>query len=514
MENTTATPPSPERLSSHQELVGLQVRLLKGAEALKSQTEINEVDENSLGKEVAPDVVGKIEEKSVALRESYWQKREEREFSSQLTSWKETTVSLLTSDGNKDKVEALSRLRAIGVNFNSFDDTQAQALYDRYFKKDDEGNIGGFSKFKADVITSYTDDQGVIDYQALKQDLPTVEWLAAIFGIDEGEKERFLTEIITQSISAEARVKAEPEKLIQEVNEKKDGKPRGDRRLTIHEMELLNYLNGAPLPTTEPKEKTTEAEESQPETTEPTLKPSEPPPPQPETNTDKFNLTPQLAETDKNLYKQQLFSLLESQYPNIFLIWSKLEKLGKVSKNRLSLDSTTWECESDTNDGITLGTRPMPQAIKKSIIFEDQDQSYPDLIIYKLTHELSHKLIAHLVNHDKTAEEALLHLNSVLTILRQAHPDQGIIPLANISIYKASGAGIQAKEEITELVNMYLLNPNYLQRYLDFLTKDEYRSIRDKYGLIKLEPDVARVLFETIQVSVDPFIKESVRSVN
>jgi len=257
MENTSETFASHETLSPFIEMVGLQVRLALGSESLDPSKDIGKIDKNRLGEEIAHDTTQKIEVKSVGLRKSYWEERRENEFSAQLASWKKETVSLLSNDQNKDKVGVLSHLEKMGIDFNAFDDHQAQTLYDRYFRKDGDGKIGGFNKFKADVISSYTSEDGVVDYERLNQDLPVIEWFSTIFGIDEGEKEKFLSEIITQSIAAEARVKAEVDKFTDEVNEEKDGHSRGDR-LTTHEKELLSYLNNTPLPATQPEEKTTE----------------------------------------------------------------------------------------------------------------------------------------------------------------------------------------------------------------------------------------------------------------
>ena len=479
------------------EMVGLEARLLLGGEAINPTHNIGKVDKEKLGQEIPSNVAIRISTKSKELRQSYWKKqvkegKVENNFKSQFDRWQRETVKIVTNKDNQDKREGLSHLTAIGINFDAFDSNQAQTLYDRYFKKDEEGKIGGFTRFKADVIASYTNEAGVIDYEKLKQDLPTVEWLSTIFGADEEKKEKFLAEIISQSIFTEARVKVEPDKLVDELNEKKDNKTRGDR-LTTHEKELLLYLGNTPPPKAQP---------------EPAIKPAKKPDIAPEPNIDVSRLTSQLAETDKDAYKDRLFVFLANKYPNVHSAWEKLEQAGMVSKDRLILDNTTWQCQSDSSDSITLGTQSLPQEVKKRLIFEDRYKDYPDVIAYKLSHELSHKLITHLVDSDETAKRGLENLNAALAQLRQTHPDKGIIILANLANYKDAGPDIQSKEEITELVNMYLLNPNYLKKYLNLLTQDQYHQLRSLYGLVRLDPKITEVIFEIVKTAIDPFLTE------
>ena len=964
---TPERPATPEILKPFKERPGLQARLILGGETLDPSKDIGEVEKDKL-QEVAPDTTEKIEAKSIDLREKYWeeyqqiyqeemkrikeaekaaaQKGEEQvqkenkkvDIKSPYEVWEMDIIAVFKrKKENQERINVLSELN-IGVNFNNLDGDQVRNLYKRYFEEDNQGKIGGFKKFKEDVIKAYTDSAGKVDYEKLKKDLPSLQWFSTIFGIDEGEKEKFLSEIITQAIAAEAKAKSNPEKFAEEVNEEENGKIRGNR-LEEDEKKLLEYLNSTPLPEPKPEPKPTpeppttqiesisipkgplaedaktkigeevlknvpqevkeeffkslgalaeegevtilhqddqiavigdkipirwqtlsqiekemdnpnlnlgiafigkkedgsnptvaferkedkngkeqtfikirsaddirivgrarvseitdvrflhlnnnsiaekvgadgyvilskkayvreveakgkvvledntqaeriearddvhlsnnaqvgkievEAErditldgnahvreikakgyvslddsaqvegvirtegtvgynedlaqytpltigevgnmivgtkyaqglvlsnvehgihayskvrkvpplsfhnpilifdhgvsagsetneedrkvlfhltektateklkevgesefkeieegkgipipssteeykavkirdkegnernvlvvrvkngkneeaiafieqvkvrgEDNKETTEVRLRgayrmndkgePTDeeqvkfirervgldesvafevvttPSSTSPE-STSKLSL--ELARTDEDRYKTGLFNLIEREYPLIYQVWNELEREGKVSRDRLTLDNENWECTSDKTDGIVIGTQPMPEEIRKSIIFENQGYDYPHLMVYKLSHELSHKLVAYLITQSEVAKRELEHLNAVFIQLRKDNPDKGIIPLANLSIYREEGAEIQSKEEITELVNMYLIDPEYLRRYLDFLTRDEYQTLRDKYGLIKIEPDVAQALFDTIDVSV------------
>ena len=269
MESTADTPPSHELPSIFSEMVGLQVRLALGGKALDPNHKIDKVEKDNL-KGIAADTVEKIETKSKELRREYWQEywREktkeaqdkgetvDNSFASSYKVWKEGMIAAFSDkERNKERIRVLSNLN-IGVNFNAFDDDQVQILYDRYFKKDDQGIIGGFEKFKDDVVNAYINKEtGQIDYRRLKEDLPSIHSFLTIFGEDkQPDKEKFLADIISQSIVTEAKIKSEPEKLIEEVNQETEGEIRGNA-LINYEKERLIYLNSPSLPQPEPEPK-------------------------------------------------------------------------------------------------------------------------------------------------------------------------------------------------------------------------------------------------------------------
>ncbi len=237
----------PERLSTFKELTGLQARLLIGNDYLNPSVEVGEI--RVLTPNVSPDVAQKIDDKSTRLRDEYWRKKVEtgevnNNSSEQTELWKRDITNRISNTENKRVVQGLrSFFGTLEINVSNFDNSQAQILYDRYFKPDEDGHTGGFSKFKQDVISSYKDGDGSINYDRLKSDLSSIQWLSTIFGVEinDTQKETFLAELISQAISAEARVVNNSSQFIDEANAEENSRSRVNR-LNTHEKELLAYL--------------------------------------------------------------------------------------------------------------------------------------------------------------------------------------------------------------------------------------------------------------------------------
>lgn len=158
----------------------------------------------------------------------------------------------------------------------------------------------------------------------------------------------------------------------------------------------------------------------------------------------------------------------------------------------IKIQPDTWVCETTKGPEtpIKLGTQPVPQSIYKQVIFEGHPncpRSYEDMTIYRFTHELTHKLIGFLKSQDDKRLEILTHITEA------QHEGQSLTRFSMIDNQgNPNGKGL---EDFTELVNMYLWDPEYLKNYLSFLTTPQAISL----GLTSLNSETATILFESIQ---------------
>jgi hypothetical protein len=113
--------------------------------------------------------------------------------------------------------------------------------------------------------------------------------------------------------------------------------------------------------------------------------------------------------------------------------------------------------------------------------------------VYVFSHEISHGAL-------KYAEAGPLgSLGGTIAQLREA-TGKGFSGIGNKQTYHREGISSQATEDMAELVNMYLIDPNYLERYLAFLQDHRHEAIRQKLGLITLDdPGLARAVSSMIQ---------------
>jgi len=219
-------------------------------------------------------------------------------------------------------------------------------------------------------------------------------------------------------------------------------------------------------------------------------------------------LTSELAQNNPGLFKESLMNILENKYPRIYRIWEKLCSDKRfASLENLKIDAQNWESSADHSNGITIGVAPMPTGLKYRIIFDDHRFNYEDEVIYRFIHEMSHKLIPYLgfINNNQSEFN---HLLATLTQQRTQNPDQGLSSLASLGLYKNLGPLTQAREDITEMVNMYLQDPDYFKKYLAFMSNINYAQIRKEAHLLDIDDKMAQVIFETIERGLAPFLAE------
>lgn len=499
----------------------------------------------------------RIAKASVSKRTEYWIKQGVTDESEQMRKWKTDVVALCQKETNKGKIETLTARSIGGIDWKNVTDEQVGQLYEIYFGTsqsnttsfhNQKGEIvripSGTTHFVEEIVKTYTKEDGTIDYTSLHRDRQALEFAAGIFGIGD-----LLFEYIDTITTLQ-----DEERTQELINAANHNLTTNDHRpttrlndLNTYEEEQLKLLSEGyevktptPQPTPSPKpsvvvDRTTLPPErkrvdkkpvAKVTVTKPQVKPviikpltttqTEPPTiakiQELRQKIDKAikaeelplqQLTPDLALTNPERFKLQLFENLRQRNPVAFMIWEKLEKEGVVSKDEINIDISTWTCTSYWGKKIDLGIQPMPPQYKKQVVFEDMAKDYTDEVLYRLSHEVCHKLFYDIATRSNHTSE-LNNIYGVLIELRKLHPKKGLSALGSIPFYrsgteKRTPEETQATEDVTELINMWSQDPKYLRRFLNFVSDPTNKSELEKYGLEELEPEFADTIYNNIE---------------
>jgi len=216
-------------------------------------------------------------------------------------------------------------------------------------------------------------------------------------------------------------------------------------------------------------------------------------------------LTLDLAHSNPKEFKQSALQMLKEKYPHVYEVWQKLCDEGLMNIDRLSFPSETWTGEADlTKKHIIVDAQQSPQDIKYRI-FEDQRFSYQDEIIYKLSHEISHHLTLSQILNDK--DRRLSNLFESFLAIRQQNNKLGFSALGSHQYYQGKGPEAQATEDLGELVNMYLQDPAYFKRYLDFISNPANENQIKKVGVLRISPESAKNAFNVVESIVNNYLQ-------
>lgn len=232
--------------------------------------------------------------------------------------------------------------------------------------------------------------------------------------------------------------------------------------------------------------------------------------PTPEQNKDV--LTAELARESPEIYKQKLIDKLRSETFLSGEIWDALTEEGVIDEKSLVLDEKTWISGSDSemrNDGtkraiVKLGIAPQTKEQSESLIYQDQDFKGDKNILYRLSHELCHQVLFTQANKE---DGALVGLLNGVNKIRKAQ-NKGFSPLGTLPFYEQRGSETQAKEDLTELINMYVLKEGYLESFLGFLQAKQYSSDRAVLGLAAISSQSKENLLSNVSNGVESFLKD------
>ena len=219
---------SPEVLSSSHETIALQARLLTGGEALNhTKKELTPVSKETLEKGTGSSHLieqGSITERQVAYENEDFTENK-RVWAEQVTQrFRENTTFWNSAKGTAWK-ETFVR---IGINPATLDPDQ---LYDMYFST---GEKPSHERFVDTVLSNYTNDQGILNYDQLIKDKEALTWIAGMFGANSSE-------IIIELIQAKANLQVHPDAFVSGVNTAQNNTTRLNN-LTSKEKHLLTFL--------------------------------------------------------------------------------------------------------------------------------------------------------------------------------------------------------------------------------------------------------------------------------
>ena len=227
------------------------------------------------------------------------------------------------------------------------------------------------------------------------------------------------------------------------------------------------------------------------------------------------NLSSEMATENPELYKSLLLETLKTKSQLSYSFWQYLIKEGLANAD-IELNDQNYISES-TERGITMGTLPLPENLKKVVMFEEESfGNYETEKAYLLSHEISHKIAALIGTSEKG--ERFNNLYTTVINFRKTG-GKGLSGLGSLDFYKRTDkrktaeenaqiqAETQAREDLTELLNMYLWNPDYFKRFVEFLADPKFKNIRKKLDIHSLSKEASEHVFKLISESVEEFRK-------
>ena len=210
-------------------------------------------------------------------------------------------------------------------------------------------------------------------------------------------------------------------------------------------------------------------------------------------------LSPELAEQDPEGYKHLLLETVRAETKFGGAVWDALARHSEVrmSETKIKLQPQTWVSET-RGKHIYLGVQPMTAKERHQLIFEGDLLSGEQEIVHRFVHEMDHLVMP--VAGDKAQK-----IYSVLRQLRSG-TGRGLSNVGSLRFYTTPDS--QALEDVIELGAMYVKDPEYLDRYLAFLSNTSAQSERDKRKLASVKPAVAHLIGNTIKDIIESFISE------
>lgn len=179
-----------------------------------------------------------------------------------------------------------------------------------------------------------------------------------------------------------------------------------------------------------------------------------------------------------------------------YIAWNYCVNNSTASIDQLSFNKSCIS-HSGADKSIDLGISPMEQSALSKVVFLDHIFDSADKqAVYRFSHEISHKLAPTIAKLYPSFDA----LWDRVTEIRKSK-SVGFSALSS-SFY--SNPEIQSKEDIVELVNMFVLNPQYLRTFLFYMFKisQNDQSDRRQLCLAKINLNTAKSIYKIINDSV------------
>jgi len=213
----------------------------------------------------------------------------------------------------------------------------------------------------------------------------------------------------------------------------------------------------------------------------------------------KENLLPNLeiAQTNPSEYRRQMFNCLAVERSGVYRAWTVLRDAGFVEDENVLLDTKTYQGDR-SGSSITIGLLPIPEDRRKRI-FQNENFTEDDVILYKFTHELSHRLVDMLIGDRATFAEVPKSLVNVLSTFKQIR-DSGY-GFTNRQVLDNENKMIpgdvvkkRAEEDLVDYITMYLWDEQYLEGYLKYLSDPNFSSLRRNEKQMTMSPQLIEYL--------------------
>ncbi len=219
-----------------------------------------------------------------------------------------------------------------------------------------------------------------------------------------------------------------------------------------------------------------------------------------------LNTSPKKDPTENT--RDAILLALQSKTKFVGAGWDGIVARGIMTKQDVHLDPHTWigetriSAEDPTKYTIHLGTRDIPEALGEQVIFRFKQLSPEDRLLYRLSHELCHVVCPIATETDREFGR----LFSMLEVMRRN--GHAMSSLGNLDMYRTAGSVVQATEDLVELTNMFMIDPEYLRAYFVFLSDPLEQRRRDALRLHHLQSErIANMLFALIEDGVTRFLK-------
>lgn len=218
-------------------------------------------------------------------------------------------------------------------------------------------------------------------------------------------------------------------------------------------------------------------------------------------------LTVELSRENPELYREKILNQLRQTTTYSGKAWDLLKDRGTIDENSLFLNPGTWISETRIDrqnpirKTITLGTADLPPDLRERLIFEDTRFKGDNEIVYRLSHEVGHEVGSAAISISTKAS------NLFETIIKMRANGHAIASLGSLDFYRQMGSNVQATEDVVELINMYMIDPTYLDRYLKFLNDPKFQGHRQRLGLYTIPNEhVARTILKGVADGVAKFL--------
>ncbi len=206
----------------------------------------------------------------------------------------------------------------------------------------------------------------------------------------------------------------------------------------------------------------------------------------------------------ENINKERLPTLDELTSDTVFTkdIWEINKRKGVTFEYK----SNTWIGHASDTKTISLGKEIVPDEFKRNF---NLSKDVPDTEVkkYMFSHENMHHILFDLKDLDNQSEEKKL-ASSFINMLKQIRDTSGvgISRLGSLDFYKARNTGHE--EDMVELLNLYSLNPNKLEVYLNYLIETDNQILKDS-GLAKISINTGLMFSNNVKNIITKFIERN-----